>query len=56
MKKCTDSRCTAKRAMDKIDDSYEARGYKIIPKDQNAYVMPFTMKASDDVIEPSKFY
>jgi len=55
-KKCKDSRCTAQRAMDMIDSTYKAKGYKIIPKDQNAYVMPFTMKASDDVIDPSKFY
>lgn len=54
-KKC-DSKCTAQRAMDMIDSTYEAKGYRIVPKDQNAYVMPFTMKSSDDIIEPSKFY
>lgn len=47
---------SAKEAMNLIDKSYNSHDYDIIPKQQNAYVMPWSMKKDEDIIDPSRFY
>ncbi|MCT4564387.1 MAG: hypothetical protein N4A68_08730 [Maledivibacter sp.] len=47
---------SAEEAMNLIDKSYNSNDYNIIPKQENAYLMPWTMKGGIDMIDSSKFY
>lgn len=47
---------SAEEAMNLIDKSYNSDDYDIIPKQQNAYLMPWSMKNDDDMIDTSRFY
>ncbi|SHK44639.1 hypothetical protein [Paramaledivibacter caminithermalis] len=55
-KKDDSSNSTAIEAMNLIDKTYNSRNYNIIPKQENAYVMPWSMKNDVDMIDTSKFY
>lgn len=50
------SNFSATEAMNLIDKSYNSNDYNIIPKQENAYLMPWSMKSGVDMIDPSKFY
>lgn len=50
------SNFSAKEAMNLIDKTYNSHDYNIIPKQENAYLMPWSMKGGIDIINTDKFY
>jgi len=47
---------SAEEAMNLIDKSYNSKDFNIMPKQENAYLMPWTMRNDVDMLDTSKFY